>query len=228
MHTTLLESKSHRTRNPRGTLVSVVVHSAIISAAVYATAAGSPTPEPVDDIPKLVWFPMSKTQPHTPSTNRSSPSRSAALPHTIAVPIDIPSTLPAIDVSANPVTAADLGPASNDSSHSVGSSQHVAPGPRAYESFEVETPVSSLGTYAPEYPGPLRASGIEGRVSAQFVVNERGRVEMSSLEVLSATNDLFVESVRRALPRMRFKPARIGSQAVAQLVRQEFAFVLDR
>jgi TonB family protein len=84
-----------------------------------------------------------------------------------------------------------------------------------------------IGVVSPEYPSALRSSGIEGHVTAQFIVNERGRFEESSLEILSATNTLFVESIRRALPHMRFKPAKIGDRSVPQLVRQEFSFVLD-
>jgi TonB family protein len=101
-------------------------------------------------------------------------------------------------------------------------------GGRAYDISEVEIPVASLGGVAPEYPSPLRSSGVEGKVSAEFVVNEKGRAEVSSLRILSATNDLFADAVRRALSRMRFRPARIGNDSVPQLVRQEFSFVLDR
>jgi TonB family protein len=74
----------------------------------------------------------------------------------------------------------------------------------------------------------LRASGIEGRVQAEFVVTESGRADVESLRVISTANDLFSDAVRRALPRMRFNPARIGGRPVAQLVRQEFVFKLDR
>jgi hypothetical protein len=48
------------------------------------------------------------------------------------------------------------------------------------------------------------------------------------LRIISATGDGFIDAIRRALPRMRFRPARIGESAVAQLVQQQFVFKLDR
>lgn len=101
--------------------------------------------------------------------------------------------------------------------------------PGAYNPFEVDVEtVAIMGTVRPEYPSALRATGIEGRVVAEFVVDERGRVDRQSFRVVSSTHNLFADAVRRALPRMRFKPARIGDRPVAQLVQQLFVFKLDR
>jgi TonB family protein len=143
--------------------------------------------------------------------------------------VNVPTSIPPINVSAEPVTSADFGPVS----HANDAGVTAAPTPggrdgRAYDITEVEIPVTSLGGVAPDYPSALRSSGVEGKVTAEFVVNEKGRAEASSLRILSATNDLFADAVRRALPRMRFKPAQIGDHNVPQLVRQEFSFILDR
>ena len=63
---------------------------------------------------------------------------------------------------------------------------------------------------------------------AEFVVTEFGRADVGSLRIISTTNDAFAESIRRALPRMRFRAAKIGDREVSQLVRQNFVFRLDR
>lgn len=55
-----------------------------------------------------------------------------------------------------------------------------------------------------------------------------GGADRDSFRVVSSTHTLFADAVRRALPRMRFKPARIGQRPVAQLVQQLFVFKLDR
>jgi protein TonB len=88
--------------------------------------------------------------------------------------------------------------------------------------------VAIMGTIRPEYPYTLRSAGTEGRVVAEFVVNEKGRADRDSFRVVSSTHALFTDAVRRALPRMRFKPARIGTRPVAQRVQQLFVFKLDR
>jgi TonB family protein len=101
-------------------------------------------------------------------------------------------------------------------------------GRHAYDASQVETAVAVIGNEVPDYPPALRSSGIEGSVAAEFVVTESGRADVGSLRIISATNDAFAESIRRALPRMRFRAAKIGNRRVPQLVRQSFVFRLDR
>jgi protein TonB len=92
----------------------------------------------------------------------------------------------------------------------------------------VDKAVAVISGAGPSYPATMRASGIEGEVKAQFVVNEQGRAEVSSLRIVSSTNDHFSEAVRQALPRMRFRPAELRGRPVAQTVQQLFSFRLDR
>jgi len=47
---------------------------------------------------------------------------------------------------------------------------------------------------------------------------------MSTFKVLKSTNDLFVDAVKRVLPRWKFYPAETGGHKVKQLVQMPFAF----
>jgi TonB family protein len=78
----------------------------------------------------------------------------------------------------------------------------------------------------PRYPTQLRAARMEGRVLAQFVVNRDGGVEPGSINIVRAAHVQFVESVLEALPRFRFRPARIGTCAVATLAQMPFEFLI--
>src|SRR5436853_594903 len=81
------------------------------------------------------------------------------------------------------------------------------------------------------HPGvraPLRSSGIQGKVVARFVVDERGMAEADSVQFVSSDNRLFEDAVRVALRRMRFAPAEIGGRKVRQLVQMPFVFTLGR
>lgn len=99
----------------------------------------------------------------------------------------------------------------------------------AYFEFQVEQPVTQLpGSASPRYPDILRQAEIEGDVMAQFVVDEQGVADVSTFKVLKSSHDLFTESVRLALPNMRFTPARVGGKAVKQLVQQPFGFRVAR
>jgi protein TonB len=99
----------------------------------------------------------------------------------------------------------------------------------AFNAEQVERQASFVaGSGAPRYPEALRSSGVEGKVVALFVVDEKGRAEADSVRILSSDNALFEEAVRRALPRMRFIPAEIGGRKVRQLVQMPFVFTIGR
>jgi protein TonB len=70
--------------------------------------------------------------------------------------------------------------------------------------------------------------GVEGRVSAEFVVNEQGRAEEESIRFVRSDNRLFNDAVRAALLRMRFIPAEVGGRKVRQLVEMPFVFAIAR
>lgn len=94
----------------------------------------------------------------------------------------------------------------------------------AYFEFQVEQPVVALNDAAPSYPAELQRRGLSGQVIVQFVVDEEGRVVEDSFRRIESSHALFTESVRAALPRMRFRPAEIGGRRVRQLVQQPFVF----
>ena len=98
-----------------------------------------------------------------------------------------------------------------------------------YFEFQVEQPVKpGVGSAMPRYPDLLRRGRVEGEVLAQFVVGPDGRADVETFKVLKSTNELFTNSVRAALPQMRFEPALVGGKAVRQLVQQPFTFSLTR
>jgi TonB family protein len=74
------------------------------------------------------------------------------------------------------------------------------------------TPPVLLGS-APtaRYPDELRAQRIEGEVVVQFRVNEKGRVDASSMQVMQSPHPLFSDAVRSVLPKFRFEPAHAGA-----------------
>jgi TonB family protein len=93
-----------------------------------------------------------------------------------------------------------------------------------YFEFQVEKLASVVFGAAPEYPDVLRAAGVNGRVLGQFVVDTNGRALPETFKVLSSTHDLFTQSVKAALPDIRFAPATIGGKPVRQLVQMSFDF----
>jgi len=77
---------------------------------------------------------------------------------------------------------------------------------------------------APAYPPRMLEQKTEGVVRAEFVVSAEGYADTASVRILETTHEDFTKAVRDALPFMRFRPAKIGTLAVNQLVLQEFRF----
>ena len=219
MFSTLIESTPHKNPNNGARLVSALFHSALIAAAIYATASGAASDVVAaagTQAEKILWV-KPTAQPKSAPAPAPKPK---AKPRPVA-PTTVPSKTPPIDPNAQPTTEPDAGAATTNL---VGSG---APG--AFTSFEVDVEVVAIAsTVRPQYPDMLRSSGTEGQVIAQFVVNEKGRVDRKTFKVISSTHRLFSDAVDRALPQMRFKPAKIGGKPVSQLVQQLFVFKLDR
>lgn len=74
------------------------------------------------------------------------------------------------------------------------------------------------------YPPELVAAGAEGRVHAIYVVDAAGRVDTTTIRIVSSDDPRFTESVRTALGGTRFRPAKRGGKTVRQLVEQRFRF----
>jgi protein TonB len=143
---------------------------------------------------------------------------------------------PDVDVKIPSVDISDVVSKPGDFSHSAIASASNGEqdsggglGGAPFHADQVEKQVGVIpGSAPPRYPEVLRSSGVEGKVIAQFVVDEQGRAEEGSLRFLRSDNQLFEDAVRVALSRMRFIPAEIGGVKVRQLVQMPFVFTLSR
>ncbi|MEO7996701.1 MAG: TonB family protein, partial [Gemmatimonadaceae bacterium] len=100
--------------------------------------------------------------------------------------------------------------------------------PRAFSELEVDSAaVRDPASVGPTFPPKLLQAKLEGVTRVQFIVDSTGRVQLSSLVILDSTHPDFTQAVRDVLPRMKFRPARMGKRAVAQLVEQGFAFRIE-
>jgi len=81
---------------------------------------------------------------------------------------------------------------------------------------------------APEYPQTLALRHVEGGVVLRFVIDSTGLIDMATVRVVSSTHKLFARAVLEAMPRMKYRPARVGDRAVRLLVEQMFSFKIQR
>jgi protein TonB len=234
MFSNLLESRARSSRNVTGQAVSLVLHSAGIAMAVFVTqevvtAAPPRTSEQVDFV-----APPPPPQPSIVPPRDAPAIAPVALGHQILIaPIEIPDVLPAIDLSrrvTDPIDYDDRrGAAGGRHDGVAGVPVRPVTGEVTYFAAQVDRPVVQIaGTAVPDYPEQLSAAMIEGEVRVQFVVDTTGRAELESFKVLRSPHALFSDAVRKALVRMRFKPAEAGSLKVRQIVEMPFAFSIKR
>ena len=225
----LIESKPARERSTGGAIVSIAAHTALIAAAVYATAQARVQPTPPSESVRPFYFPRI---PDRASVVRASTKSSKPMPsqHPIYVDPAINIKLPTIDISgvlsvANDFPRTRLGLGGSNNPADSGSRLAGI----AFSAEQVEKPVVvAAGNAPPRYPEALRQLGIEGRVLAVFVVSEQGKAEENSIRFVRSDNRLFDDAVRAALLRMRFVPAEVGGRKVRQLVEMPFVFAIAR
>lgn len=94
-----------------------------------------------------------------------------------------------------------------------------------FSQIEVDSAASRYEwSAAPIFPSSMLAQRQSGFVRAEWVVDEHGVADTTTLRILESTHPEFTKAVRDALPYMRFRPARIGARPVRQLVQQPFQF----
>ena len=227
MFQTLLESRYRKEAHAGGTIASVTAHATLIAAAVLATAQARVKPHESPDVIHTVYFP-----PQTVAMPAAAPDKPhiGAAQRPIVPQIDtrrIDLNVPSIEISDTPSARIDFGPRPLGGGGSSGI-ENTSGSDGVFEANQVEKQVSLIGSATPRYPEVLRAAGVEGRVTAEFVVDERGRAEADSVRFVGSDNRLFEEAVEAVLPRMRFVPAEVGGRKVRQLVRMPFVFTLGR
>lgn len=233
MSINLLESKRRSQKSLGHTAISVALHAAAITLAVYATANARDVIKATVEVQIPIYPPQpQKPAPAHPPVSRTPRTQTSVAPRepVIDPPIVVPDKLPAIDPSGRewpPESLFAIGRGGNDS-REWASGSAIEEGEPWLES-QVEKPALPRdGNPSPAYPSTLERSRVEGTVLAQFVVDTLGRADMRTFEVLASTNDLFSASLRVALVRWRFYPAEVGGHKVKQIVQLPLKFVAPR
>ena len=225
----LLESEAKREKSVAGTLLSVTAHTALIAAALYATAQARTEPARSPEIVRPIYFPMPRQSvPNFKRAENGQPPLYVRPLTFVPPPIDL--AVPPVDFTglttnptdfrSNPIAVA--GPHRNEAP-----TAGLANAPFLADQVERQASLAP-GNAPPRYPELLRTAGVEGHVTAEFIVDENGRAEAASLRFLQSDNQLFQSAVRAALGRMRFIPAQVGGRNVRQLVQMPFVFTLAR
>jgi periplasmic protein TonB len=232
----LLETKAKKQRSTGGTVISIVLHTALITAAVVLTKTTADALEkPKEEKVQLQENKKKEPEPEKPKEQpKQQPVAQVAPPKGFQVltpPIEVPDVIPDVDLSRKATDEADFSGKGVQGGVAKGVEGGTGPviSDQPYFDFQVEKAAAAIpGSGSPAYPEMLKSSGVEGEALVQFIVDTTGRAEAGSFKVLRASHDAFGQAVKAALPRMRFLPAEIGGRKVRMLVQQPFAFALNK
>ncbi len=227
----LLESRARRARNRAGTIASVVAHVIFIALAVAATRTPLSANRPVERVVALPVLPDPSPVIHrAPLPLLAAPRRHPATPQLpspleTSIPVIALPGIPEIDLTVPPATA--IGWTSDPRRPSDGAAAVTGGGGENGIPFapSVEKPAIALsGNPSPRYPDLLRYAKVQGVVVVQVVIDTTGRVDMSTLRVVSSDHVLMTEAVIAALPKARFLPAETAGRKVRMWAVQSFVF----
>ena len=229
MFENLIESKSQGKKSLGQSILSLLVHAAVIFAAVKVTTGAAETIKEIVADTTMVFLKPPPPPPPPPDQPPPDVIVSANPPpkgfQTVVAPTDIPKDIPPIDLNEKPFDPKDFtgkGVEGGIAAGIVG-----APAPIQGEVFleaQLDDPVQPISIPTPRYPPVLQSAGIAGRVEAQYVVDTTGHAEPNSWKVLKTTHPAFVEPAKEAIMKGVFKPAKFKGQAVRQLVQQAISF----
>jgi len=199
-----------------GAVVSVIIHIVAVLAIVIAYRS---RPVQSDLVDQFITFLV-------------PPTRQPAQEGSEGVAFGSPAAPGEEDLGTGAGMPAGTGPVdepAGDSTAAAGSALPPVVGDSILTEIEVDSTVQRYPwSAAPQYPPELLSANIQGSVSVTYVVDTTGFADSSSLQVVEATHPAFVESVRKAIPGMRFRPALLSGYKVRQLVAQTFSFRIRR
>lgn len=91
---------------------------------------------------------------------------------------------------------------------------------KVYSISEVSNPpklassVNAARLIQESYPADLKNRGVGGMVELQFVVDSKGKVDPSSVEIVDATQTALGEAAKKVAAKLDFNPGKLNGNAV--------------
>lgn len=222
----LPETGAARERRWGWTVTSVIVHVAIITAAVFAPAGGKEAPQHSVVIDTLIYQIPKPQDGHTSTIASNGGGAVTNTVPTVSQPnFDSPPVpeIPTVAIWTSTGDSAGVADILRGQPDGTGS----APSGSTIGEATVDEPVRVLTESQPRYPSSLRAMGVGGAVVMEFVVDTSGRADLTTARVISSGDERFTAAVRAAIRETRFVAGRYKGHAVRTLVRREFRFELE-
>lgn len=93
-----------------------------------------------------------------------------------------------------------------------------------YSPSELDKPAALSSTemtarlLARSYPAALQRAGVTGTVQVQFVVDQTGKVDPTTVQIVSSTEPKLADAAKGIVPEIKFKPGQLNGQPVKSVV----------
>ena len=231
MFENLIESKPKAKKSLGQSILSLLVHAAVIFAAVKVTTGAAESIKEIVADTTMVFLKPPPPPPPPPDqpppdviVSQNPPPKGF---QTVVAPTDIPKDIPPVDLDQKPFDPKDFtgkGVEGGIASGIVGGTGPVEVSGEVFLEAQLDDPVQPISIPTPRYPPVLQSAGIAGRVELQYVVDTTGHAEPGSFKVLKTTHPAFAEPAKEAIAKGVFKPAKFKGQPVRQLVQQAISF----
>jgi len=222
----LIESSNKGSKSFGQSVLSLIIHGAVIFAAIEATkGAAEEIKQRVIDT-TLVFLKPPEPTPPPPQDVVVSANPPPKGFQTVVPPDIIPKDIPPVDLSAKPFDPKDFSGKGVEGGISAGIEGGTGPVElgQVFLTSQLDDPAQRISGPPPRYPPVMQSAGIAGSVDLQFIVDTTGHVESNSLKVLAKTHDAFVEPAKEAVLKGVYKPARYKGEPVRQQVQQRISF----
>lgn len=214
---TLIESTRRTTLHAVGAeLLGISTYAALVAVAISgARALNRIAPTPLLDAAVSFLAPLRQSAP--PPVQESIQFIGLGQLNSVSIPV-----IETADNDKTPVPPGSVGDVAGEELELPEASKDSE---KAYSDIEVDSTVTlDPSAEGPQYPPALLKAGVQGVVYARFIVDTIGQVDTASMVVLDKPNPEFVDAVRTALTKMKYRPAILHGRAVSQLVEQPFVF----
>ncbi len=226
MFDTLIESKKKADlkRGSTASIVSLVLHTALVAAAVYATLSAGEAEQQVVVDTAMVYL-SEKQEEQKPE---EQPQVVLDVPlkgfQTVLAPTQIPTDIPPINLSEtfDPRDYSGVGVEG-------GIATGLEPtGNQVFLESVVEEKPEPLSGPPLAYPELLRQAQIQGRVIVEAIIDTAGRAEPRSIKIFQSPHPGFDQPAMNYMRQALFRPARVHGRPVRVLVRLPIDFKLRR
>lgn len=229
MFDNLIESRPKKQKAGSQMFTSMVLHVIIVAALIWVTKGAAETVKRIMADTTMVFIEPPKAPPPPPDQPPPDQVVAANPPpqgfQVVLPPSIVPQAIPPVDLNQH-FNAKDFSGKGVEGGIAAGVVGGTGPVDNAqvFMEAQVDDPPVLVTPGPMRYPDVLRAAGIAGRVTVQFIIDTTGHPDPSSIVIKSTPHPGFVNSAKELVSKSIYRPGKVRGVAVNVMVQQNINF----